>query len=120
MTRRTERLNDLLREEISDLLQRDLRDPRIGGLVSITEVDVAPDLRNAKVFVSVLGTDEERESTMVALTAAAGFMHRALLKRITIRRIPDLVFLPDISLERGAHILELLAEERKDQTPPQQ
>ena len=70
MSRRTERVNDLLREEISDLLRSDLRDPRIGGLVSVTHVDVSPDLRRAYAYVSVLGTDEERAGTMRALEHA--------------------------------------------------
>jgi ribosome-binding factor A len=112
MSRRTERLNDQLREEISDLLQRELRDPRIGGLVSITEVDVAPDLSHAKVFVSVLGTPEEKASTLAALHAAAGFVRRELRRRLTIRRMPELTFLPDDSMERGARILSLLDETR--------
>lgn len=108
MTRRTERINDLLREQISDLVRTELKDPRIGGLVSITEVDVAPDLRHAKVYVSVLGTDEEKVSTLKALGAAAHFLQRSLGRRLTIRRIPQLSFVADNSLERGARILDLL------------
>src|SRR3990172_5497060 len=108
MTRRIQRINDLLREEISDLLRRELKDPRIGGLVTITEVDVSPDLRQAKVFVSVLGSEEEKASTFRALAAAAHFLRRELRKRLTIRRTPELTFLPDDSLERGARILSLL------------
>ena len=116
MTRRTERLNDLLREEISTLLRREVKDPRIGGLVTITEVDVSPDLRRAKVFVSVMGTDEEKTSTLQALAAAAHFVQRELGKRLTVRRTPELAFLPDHSLERGAHILALLQQEPEDRT----
>jgi ribosome-binding factor A len=114
MTRRTERINDLLREEISDLLHRGVKDPRVGGLVTITDVDVSPDLRRAKVFVSVMGTDEEKASTLQALGAATHFVRRELRKRLTIRRTPELTFLPDDSLERGARILELLEEVRED------
>ncbi len=113
MSRRTERINDLLREEISDLLRREMKDPRVGGLVSVTEVDVSPDLRRAKVFVSVMGTDEEKTSTFRALEAAAHFLQRELRKRLTIRRTPELFFLPDDSLERGARILALLDKERE-------
>jgi ribosome-binding factor A len=114
MTRRTERINDLLRDEISDLLRRGVKDPRVTGLVTITDVDVSPDLRRAKVFVSVMGTDEEKASTLLALRAAAHFVRRELRKRLTIRRTPELDFLRDDSLERGAHILELLEEVRDD------
>jgi ribosome-binding factor A len=116
MTRRTARVNDLLREEISSLLQRDLKDPRIGGLVTITEVDVSPDLRSARVFVSVLGTAEERTSTMEALAAGAGFVQRELRRRVTMRRVPELSFIADESLERGQRILSLLDQTRE--APP--
>ena len=117
MTRRTERINDLLQEEISDLLRRGVKDPRIGGLVTITEVDVSPDLRRAKVFVSVMGTDEEKTSTFRALGAAAHFIQRELHKRLTMRRTPEIDFVPDDSLERGARLLALLEEAREGRTP---
>lgn len=115
MTRRTERLNDQLREEISDLVQRDLKDPRIGGLVTITEVDVSPDLSQAKVYVSVLGSEEERLGTLRALSAASHFMQRELGKRLTIRRTPALAFVADESIEHGARILHLLDEARESE-----
>lgn len=117
MTRRTERINDLLREEISDLVRLDVKDPRVGGLVSVTEVDISPDLRHAKVFVSVLGSDEQRRNTLEALRAAAHFLQRELRKRITIRRIPELVFLADESLARGARILSLIDEAQEGGQP---
>jgi ribosome-binding factor A len=117
MTRRTERLNDQLREEISDLVRRELKDPRIGGLITITEVDVAPDLSRAKVYVSVMGTDEEKTSTLRALTAASRFMQRELRRRLTIRRMPELDLIPDDSIAHGARILKLLDKTREGQTP---
>ena len=117
MTRRTERINDLLREEISDLVRLDVKDPRVGGLISVTEVDITPDLRHAKVFVSVLGSDEQRRNTMEALRAASNFLQRELRKRITIRRIPELTFLPDDSLARGARILSLIDEAQEGGQP---
>jgi ribosome-binding factor A len=117
MSRRTERINDLLREEISALIQRELKDPRIAGLVSITEVDVSPDLTRAKVFVSVLGSEEEKASTLAGLAASAHFMQRELRRRLTIRRMPELSFLRDDSLERGARILALLDDTREQPAP---
>ena len=117
MTRRTERIGDLLQEEISDLLHRGVKDPRISGLVTITEVAVSPDLRRAKVFVSVMGTDEEKDSTLRALEAAAHFVQRELRKRLTLRRTPELAFVRDDSLERGARLLTLLEEAREGRTP---
>lgn len=108
MTRRTERINDLLREEIAELVRREVKDPRLGGLVSILEVQVSPDLKNAKVYVSVLGTDEEKASTFVALDAAAHFIQRQLGKRLTIRRTPELTFVADETIQEGARIMGLL------------
>jgi ribosome-binding factor A len=115
MSRRTERVNDLLREEISDLLRSDLRDPRIGGLVSVTHVDVSPDLRRAYAYVSVLGTDEERAGTMQALSHARPFLRRELSHRLRLRYTPDVEFLSDTSMERAQELTDLMrktAEER--------
>ncbi len=117
MTRRTERINDQLREEISDLIRRELKDPRIGGLITITEVDVAPDLSHGKVFVSVMGTEEERRSTLRALDAASHFLQRELRRRLTIRRMPELEFVRDDSLEHGARILNLIDKTRESDSP---
>jgi len=115
MTRRTERLNEQFREEISDLVLRHMKDPRIGGLVTITEVDISPDLTRAKVFVSVLGSDDEKKSTLRALGTASGFLQRELRRRLTIRRMPELAFLADESMEHGQRILTLLNEAPKDE-----
>jgi ribosome-binding factor A len=110
MTRRTERINELLREELSDLLRRQVKDPRLGGLVTVTEVDVSVDLRHARVFVSVMGSEEEREDAFRALETARSFLRRELGKRLSTRRTPDLSFRRDDSLERGAHLLSLIEE----------
>ncbi len=119
MTRRTERINDLLREEISDLLRREVKDPRIGGLVSITEVEVSPDLRNARVYVSVLGTDEETSSTLEALKAASHFLQRGIGKRLSLRRTPKLEFLADTTMAEGSRIMSLLDNALdQDNAPP--
>jgi ribosome-binding factor A len=115
MSRRTERVSDLLREEISTLVREELHDPRIGGLVTITEVDVSPDLRRADVFVSVLGSDEQRASTLQALDHARPFVKRELSRRLSLRYLPDVHFQDDRSLERAQEMTNLLrgtAEER--------
>lgn len=117
MSRRTERINELMRAEISDLLLREVKDPRLSGLVTITEVDVSPDLWRAKVYVSVLGTDEDKSSTFRGLEAASRFLQRELRKRLSIRRTPELEFIPDDSIERGARILELMHKAREDREP---
>ncbi len=110
MSRRTARLNDLLREEISELIRRHIKDPRLHGLISVTEVEASPDLRFAKVFISVLGSDEDTVNTLKGLRHAAGFLRHELRGRLTLRHIPELSFRLDRSIEQGAHIMQLLRE----------
>src|SRR4030042_1446258 len=112
MTRRTERINELLREELSELLRRQVKDPRLGGMISVTEVEVSVDLRHARVFVSVMGSDEERENAFRGLEAARPFLRRELGRRLSMRRTPELSFRRDDSLERGARLLALIDEAR--------
>lgn len=109
-TRRIARVNDLIRKEISELLMREIRDPRLGGLLSVTEVDTSPDLRHAKVFVSVMGSEEEKRRVEEGLAAASGFLRRSLGERLSLRHIPQLDFQRDESIERGTHLLELIKE----------
>lgn len=108
MSRRTERVNDLIRAELSDLLRRELRDPRIAGLVTVTHVDVSPDLRKAKAYVSVLGTDAERASTMEAMESARQFLRREVGRRLRMRTIPDLQFVSDRSMEEAQAMTDLM------------
>ena len=108
MSRRTERVNDLIRDELSDMLLKEVRDPRLGGLISITRVEVAPDLSTARVFVSVMGDEDEQEAAMKAMSAAVSFFHRELKKRVEMRRVPFLTFRLDNSIARGADVLSLL------------
>lgn len=109
MTMRTTRVGELLRAEIAELLLREVKDPRIGrGMVTITEVQVSPDLRRAVVYVSHLGTDEEREEALVGLQHSAPFLHRELVHRLSLRNVPELVFRFDPSIERGARLAELI------------
>jgi len=110
MTRRTERLNDLIREEISELVRRQAKDPRLDCFLTVTMVDVSPDLRLAKVFISIMGTEEEKREAMNGLASASGFFHRELMKRLSLRRTPQLSFHRDDSIERAAHVLDLMKE----------
>jgi ribosome-binding factor A len=119
MSRRTERLNDLIREELSDLLLREVRDPRLGGLISVTHVEVAPDLSTARVSVSVMADAEAQQAALKGLVAAGGFLHRELKKRLEIRRVPILAFRLDTSIERGAEVLSLLSEVAKSESGEQ-
>ncbi len=116
-SRRTERVNELLRNEISELIRRQLKDPRLAGMVTVTEVTTAPDLSSARVFVSVMGSDEEKQASLQTLRRAAGFFHRKLL-RLRMRRVPELDFRLDTSLERGDRVLGLLRELEQDRRPP--
>jgi len=110
MTRRLERVNSLIREEISDLLRREIKDPRLGTFVAIAEVDTAPDMKHATVLVSSIGDAAQRQDTINALTAASGFFHHELTKRLTLRHVPDLTFKWDDSIERGEKLLRLMDE----------
>ena len=107
MSRRLQRLNGLFQEELADLI-RDIRDPRMASIVSITRVDVSPDLENAAVHVSVLGTDQEKHDTIEALVHAAPYLKRELLHRVRLKKVPLLHFARDESIEKGARILELM------------
>ncbi len=109
MSRRTARVNDLLQEELSALIQRDLKDPRLEhGLTTITDVEVAPDLRRATVFVSYLGADDEREGVLKALSHASRHLHNELVRRLAMRNVPELHFRFDPSIERGARLAALM------------
>ena len=108
MTRRLERVNSLIREEISELLRRNVKDPRLGNFIAITEVVTSPDLRNATIYVSYMGGSEEKHDTIIALNAASGFFQHELTKRLKMRHIPDLNFQWDDSIERGDRILQLM------------
>lgn len=108
MSRRTERVSELIRHELSDLLMRELRDPRLDGLISITRVELSPDLYNARVFVSVMSETASPAEALKALNAAAGFLHKELVHRLEMRRVPFLTFHLDKSIEEGAAVLAQL------------
>ncbi len=107
--KRVERVNQLIKEEISALLQRELKDPRI-GFVTVTDVEVTKDLRLAKVYVSVFGSEEEWKTSFAALESAKGFIRNWLQHHLSLRVIPSLLFRPDRSMAQAAHIQGLLAE----------
>jgi len=106
VSERTARLDELLREEISDVVRREVDDPRI-GFVTITSVDVSPDLRHASVWVSVIGSADERKQALRALSHAMPFV-RGRLGRLRLKRIPDLHVKEDDSAERGTRVLRII------------
>jgi ribosome-binding factor A len=110
MSHRMERVNTLMQREISELIQRDVRDPRLDECVSVTEVSVSPDLRYAKVFVSSMGGQEKEAQILAALDSASGFLRSELAKKVRLRRMPELHFRWDNSIEKGDRILRLIDE----------
>lgn len=113
MSQRTDRLDSQIRAELAELMQREMKDPRI-GFATITRVETARDLGSAKVWVSIMGTNDERDQTMKALTAAAPWLRRQLGDRLTVRHIPQLIIKHDDSIEAGDRVLRLLRELEQD------
>src|SRR4051812_12780155 len=118
MSQRTQRIDELLRQEIGQMLEREIADPRI-GFATVTEVETTPDLRHARVWVSVIGGAAEREHTIAGLEHAMVYIRRELGTRLRIRRIPDLHVRLDDSIERGTRVLRLIESiESGDQVDP--
>ena len=108
MAHRIEQVNSLIRQEISQLLQRQVKDPRLGNFIAVTEVSTSPDLKYARGFVSRIGGEEEKQETLRALTSASGFFRRELARRLKLRYTPELSFRWDDSIERGDHLQQLI------------
>ncbi len=118
--KRAERVGDLIKREISEMLIRGIKDPRI-GLVTITRVRLSDDLRLAKVFFSVMGSEEDRTRNLQGLNSAKGFIKREIGKRIHLRYVPDIVFKFDPSVEYADHIDRLFKEiDREEKTCEEQ
>lgn len=106
---RPERVSQMLKEEISAIIQTELKDPRI-GFVTITQVEITPDLRYAKVFYSILGSTKEEKKTKEALESSLGFIKRELAARMNLRFMPEMIFKQDRSAEYSIQIQEALKE----------
>ncbi len=119
MSHRVERVNQLIRKEISELLLQEIRDPRLSGLISVTSVETASDLKFAKVYVSHLAGSEHKEEILKTLNAAAGFFRGELGKVLTMRYVPEVGFFWDDSIERGARLIQLIDQANQPtQNPP--
>ena len=106
---RSDRIGQQIKRELSEIIQRNgIKDDRLGGLISITHVEVSGDLRNVKVYFSVYGEEAQRVGTLAALENAAGFLRGEICRRLGIRFAPELVFKLDDSLECGQKVTELL------------
>src|SRR3954465_2664897 len=115
--RRADRGGEAIREEVASFLAAGVKDPRITGLVTVTGVDVTRDLRHAKVFVSVMGSETERASTFEGLASAAGHLRSRVGRALRLRLAPEILFRPDESVAHAARIEDLLAR-IKDAQPP--
>ena len=111
---RQEKLGEQITLEISDLIRTRLKDPRI-GFASITHVEVSGDLRHAKVFVSVMGSEKDQAATMQGLRNASGFLRHELAGRLTLRYMPELAFKLDTSIQEGARILALINQVEQEE-----
>ena len=113
MNRRMDRVNMLVRQEISRILSVEINDPRLSSLISITEVQTSRDLRSAKVYFSVLGDEHQKQNTLAALESAGGFIHRTMKRNLSLKFAPFLTFQLDESIEQGTEMLDLI-----DRNPP--
>lgn len=109
MTRRTEKIQEFIKEQVSEIIQQMVKDPRI-GFVSITDVEVSADLRHAKIFVSVLGDETAKTGTMAGLGSAQKFIRGELGRRLQMRYTPEIMFKLDSSIERGSRITSLIRD----------
>jgi ribosome-binding factor A len=111
MSRRSERTSKLIQREISGLLEREVNDPRLSKLISITDVTLSPDLKYAKIFVSTLGSEVDNKEEMLAgFNKASGFLRKELASHLKLRYTPQLSFHYDDSIERGARLLKLMGD----------
>lgn len=107
---RTDRLNSLLKEVISDVIRREVRNPNVNALLTVTRVDITKDLHHAKVYVSVIGTEAEKTATLEALQTAAGFIAVTASKEVVLRYFPALTFKLDDSVDKHMRVEKLLGE----------
>ena len=110
---RMRRIDEAVRQVLSDAVAQDLQDPRI-GFVTLTSVKTSPDLRHARVYVSVLGDDAQRAATLAGLQSAHGALQRRIARELRLKRTPTLEFLHDESIDRGFRISDLLEENAPD------
>jgi ribosome-binding factor A len=110
---RADRVAELIKQEVSDIISRKLNDPRI-GFASVTSVDIGADLHNATIFVSIYGTPEEQKGTMAALYSATKFVRRELGSRLQLRDVPEIIFKQDTSIERGAKVFAIINKLHKE------
>ena|ERR1017187_10385993 len=107
-THRLEKVNQLIRQELSEMLQREIKDPRLSGYISINSVMTTPDLRHARVLVSCVCEQDKKKEMLEALSHSAGYFRSNLAKKLNMRTTPELHFLWDDSIEKGSRLIELI------------
>ena len=115
MARRIDRVNESIRKEISHIISRDMNDPRLDGLLTISQVKTSADLREARILVSVMGDRQEKEKALGALKSASGFIRHRLGGKLSLQRIPSLSFLLDDSMEKANDLFRLLDQVASDE-----
>lgn len=113
--KRSDRLGDLIQREISDILHRQIKDPRV-GFCTIIRVDVSDDLRHAKVRVSPMGNESQQKDTLAGLKSATGFIRREIGHRVALRHTPEIVFVLDKSVDHSIRIAQLIADGQEENT----
>ncbi len=108
------RINGEVQKELSMLISREIKDPRINPMTSVVHVEVAPDLKTAKIYISVMGDDLSKKSTLQGLRSAAPFLRGQLAKSLNLRNTPELTFVIDNSIEYGVHMSKLIDEVNKN------
>jgi ribosome-binding factor A len=113
--KRTDRLNSLLQEVLSEVIHNDVRDPRVSRFVSITRVEITADLHHAKVYISVIGNDKQKKDSIEALQAGAGFIAVTASKKVVIRYFPELLFKLDDTVEEQIRLDQLFHQIHKEE-----
>jgi len=111
---RTHRISEEMKKEVSNIIQNELKDPRLPQMVSVMSANVTRDLRYAKVYISVFGSEEEKKNALSALKSAAGFIRREVGHRMQLRYTPEMQFELDNSIEHGAYITKLINDTMKE------
>lgn len=110
---RKDRINEEVRRVVSEIIMNELKDPRVSRLCSVVAAEVTPDLKFAKIYISVLGNDEEKKNSLAGLNSAAGYIRKELGQRINLRNNPEVHFELDKTIEHGARIMDILSEINK-------
>ena len=108
------RINGEVRRELSAIIQNEIKDPRIHPMTSVVEVEVAPDLKSAKAYISVLGDEQAQRDTREGLRSAEGYIRRALARTVNLRNTPEIRFIMDQSIEYGVHMSKLIDDVNRD------